>query len=81
MKDIVISGNRIKAELIILAACYLLANMLNAFSIWFYETRWIEMLTFQRLMIVITFCFYGLTWLGRGLWLLGEKLLNRRKTI
>lgn len=78
MKDIVISGNRIKAELIILAACYLLANMLNAFSIWFYETRWIEMLTFQRLIIVIALLIYGLTWVGRGVWFMGAKIMKGR---
>jgi len=69
MKDIIIRGKRIKTELKILILAYLFANLLNAFAIWFYETNWIEMLTFQRLIMAIAFLFYGLTWIGRGFWL------------
>jgi len=74
MKDIVISGKRIKTELSILFWCYIAANLLNAYSIWFYETRWIELLTFQRLIIVIAMFFYALTWFFRGIWYIAKKI-------
>ena len=70
MKDIVISGKQIQFELKILLCAYIAANLLNVFAIWFYETNWTEILTFQRLIIAITFLFYGLIWLGRGIWVL-----------
>lgn len=74
MKDIVISGKRIKTELTFLLWCYIAANFLNAFAIWIYETRWIELLTFQRLIIVIALFFYALTWFFRGIWYIAKKI-------
>jgi hypothetical protein len=70
MKDIVISGKRLQFELKILLWSFIAANLLNVFAIWFYGTNWIEILTFQRLIIAIAFLMYGLTWLGRGIWVL-----------
>lgn len=78
MKDIIISGIRIKTELLVFGACYLGANLLNVYSIWYYETRWIEILTFQRLIIVIALALYVMTWFVRGVGLLVGKLLKKR---
>jgi hypothetical protein len=74
MKDIVISGKRLQFELKILLWSFMAANLLNVFAIWFYETNWIEILTFQRLIIAIAFLMYCLTWLGRGIWALVERI-------
>ncbi len=80
MKDIIISGKRIKTELTILFWCYIAANFLNACAIWFYETRWIELLTFQRLIIVIALFFYTLTWFFRGIWYIAKKIGEKVRT-
>ena len=61
MKDIVISGQRIRTELYFLVAAYLLANILNVFSIWYYDANWIEVITFQPMVLLITSIFYAAT--------------------
>ncbi|ASB47998.1 hypothetical protein CDL62_01925 [Alkalitalea saponilacus] len=61
MRDIIISGKRIKTELYFLLIVWGVANLINAFSIWNYETSWVEMITFQPLILMITFFFYLLT--------------------
>ena len=61
MKDITISGQRIKTELYFIIASYLLANILNIFSIWYYNAKWIEVITFQRMVLLITSIFYVTT--------------------
>ncbi len=58
MKDIVISGKRIKTELLMLLYCYIAANLVNAFSIIYYKTEWVEMLIWQRFILFIAFLFY-----------------------
>lgn len=77
MKDIIITGKRIKTELKILLGAYITANLLNVFAIWYYETNWLELLTFQRLIIVISILLYSLTWVGRGLWILWRTIKKR----
>jgi hypothetical protein len=58
MKDIVITAGRIKTELKFLLYCYLAANLVNVYAIINYNTNWIELLTWQRLIILIAFIFY-----------------------
>ncbi len=81
MKDIIISGSRIKTELTFLFWCYFSANMLNVFSIWFYESRWIELLTYQGLVVVIALFFYGLSCLFRSVWYLIGKIIKRDRNV
>ncbi|TCO07776.1 hypothetical protein EV194_107160 [Natronoflexus pectinivorans] len=61
MRDIIISGKRIKTELYFLLIVWGVANLINAFAIWKYETSWVEMITFQPLILMLTFFFYLLT--------------------
>ncbi len=61
MKDIVIKGNRIKAELLMLLYCYIAANLVNVYAIIKYETSWIEIFTWQRFILFIAVLFYVVT--------------------
>lgn len=61
MKDIIITGKRIKTELFMLLYCYLAANLVNIFSILYYQTSWMELLTWQRFVLFIGFLFYLIT--------------------
>jgi hypothetical protein len=58
MKDIVISAGRIKTELKFMLYCYIAANLVNVYAILNYNTNWIELLTWQRLIILFAFIFY-----------------------
>ncbi|MFC2116989.1 hypothetical protein ACFLTU_10975, partial [Bacteroidota bacterium] len=53
MKDIVISGKRIRQELLILASCIGVAYLLNIISIIIFKTEWIELVS--QLHVVIAF--------------------------
>jgi len=66
MKDIIITGKRIKTELLMLLYCYIAANLVNVFSIIYYKTQWIELLTWQRFILFIAFLFYVVTVIVRG---------------
>jgi len=73
MKDIIIPGKRIKKELLILLYCYIVANLVNAFSIVYYKTEWVEMITWQRFVLLIAFLFYLVTVIFRLIFSLFRK--------
>jgi phosphotransferase system glucose/maltose/N-acetylglucosamine-specific IIC component len=75
MKDITITGKRIKTELFMLLYCYIAANLVNVFAIIYYQTSWLELFTWQRFIMFIGFLFYLVTVLVRGV----IYLLNPRK--
>jgi hypothetical protein len=47
--------------------CYLAANLVNIFSILYYQTSWMELFTWQRFVLFIGFLFYLVTILVRVL--------------
>jgi hypothetical protein len=53
MKDIQISGKKIKIELIILLIIIIISYLLNVFSIFFYKTQWTEL--FSSFFYVLAF--------------------------
>jgi hypothetical protein len=65
MKDIIITGKRIKTELYMLLYCYIAANLVNVFAIIYYQTSWMELWTWQRFVLFIGFLFYMVTVLVR----------------
>lgn len=73
MKDIIITGKRIRTELLMLLYSYLAANLLNMFAIVYYQSSWMELLTWQRFVLFIAFIFYLITVVVRGLVYLVKK--------
>jgi predicted MPP superfamily phosphohydrolase len=76
MKDIIITGKRLKTELLMLLYCYIAANVVNVFAIIYYQTSWMEVLTWQRFILFIAFLFYLVTVVVRGI----VYLVKGRKT-
>jgi uncharacterized membrane protein YbhN (UPF0104 family) len=74
MKDIIIPARRIKTEFLILLICIAVANLVNVYAIWHYETSWLELITWQRFVLFIGFIFYILTVVARLIALLVGKL-------
>jgi len=55
MKDIVITGKRLRLEGLIFTGCFIVAFLLNVFSIVFYKTEWKELYT-QLLWVICLSC-------------------------
>ncbi len=79
MRDIVIRGRSMRRELVVLAACVLLALLINAAAIVLYGTRWIELLTTVHITLMLALGLYvvagvlRLGWLGlRSVFRLGR---------
>lgn len=73
MKDIIITGKRIRTELLMLLYCYIVANLLNVFAIIYYQSSWMELFTWQRFVLFIAVIFYLITVVLRGLIYLGKR--------
>ena len=58
MKDIHIPGEVIRRELLIFIGCFLIAVVMNAGSIAYYQTNWIELITALDVTIVIACIMY-----------------------
>ena len=58
MKDIVIKGNILKRELIILCICFVVVNLLNVFAIWQYDTQWDELYKVWYAVLLVTVILY-----------------------
>lgn len=58
MKDIVISSKRMKKEVAILLACFIIAFVINIASIVIYKTSWLEIFTQIGYVIIITLTLY-----------------------
>ena len=65
MKDILIKGNRIKREVIIIVFCFVLALILNVVGIIIHGTEWKELLTQLHVVVILTFVIYLLLWFIR----------------
>jgi len=54
MKDIVIKWKWVKRELLLILACYILANIANLVSIVYYKTSWNELYSGQEYVFYLT---------------------------
>ncbi len=79
MKDIIISAQRQKKELIIFLGCFIAAEIVNAISIIVYGTSWMELLTHIGYAFFIAVCFYFLLLLLRGLLKGILHLINKKR--
>lgn len=80
MKDTLITACRKKTELITLLVCFLLANLLNLYSIITYKTPAIEMLTSMGYVLVASVFLYVVWSVLRLLFYAIRYLLKKRKT-
>ena len=77
MKDIVISSKRMKKEVAILLACFIIAFVINIASIVIYKTSWLEIFTQIGYVIIITLILYlGVTFLRLIIYLI-NRLVRR----
>jgi len=67
MQDIVIKEERIKLELIKLLICFMIANVLNLYSIVIYGTKWWELFTQFHWTLILSGFMYLLTLGGTGI--------------
>lgn len=58
MKDLIITSRRLKKEIYILSTCFIIAFLINIFSIIAFKTPWYEIFTQIGYVIVITFVLY-----------------------
>lgn len=79
MKDIIISGYRIKKELIILLVCFLASFGLNIYSIAKFETDWSELIGQLHIVILVSLVIYFLVLAFRLVFLGLHKLIKRNK--
>lgn len=72
MKDIVITGAKVRRELWWLLAAFILANLMNAYAIAKYDTAWKELFTTLGYVILLSLVLYLLIalvrWIAGGLW-------------
>jgi len=65
MKDLVIKGTRLKAELLVLAGCLVAAELLNVYSVIKFGTPWYELITQIGFVVVTALVFYVILWIVR----------------
>lgn len=67
MKDITISGKRIRTELKWLLGCFVAAIIFNLYAIILYQTSWAEFFSSLHVVVMLSLVFYLLLWFFRGL--------------
>lgn len=77
MKDLVISGKRVKTELIVLLGCFIASFCTNIGAIIAYHKSWTEMFSQIGFVVVIAVAFYAILLIIRLIILLFKKLLKR----
>ena len=60
MKDITISGKRIRTELKWLLGCFVAALIFNVYAIISYQTSWKEFITSLHVVVLLSLVFYVL---------------------
>lgn len=80
MKDTILTAHRKKVELITLLACFILANLVNAYAIIAYDTSAIEMFTSFFYVTAAAVLLYLLWSILRILFYGIKAILIKRKT-
>ena len=78
MKSVTISSKRIKTEFYIWLACLVTALILNIFSIIFYNTKWIELITQLGYVFAVSLVIYMLSGIIR-LFITGIKRIVQKR--
>jgi glucan phosphoethanolaminetransferase (alkaline phosphatase superfamily) len=77
MKDIIITSRRLKKEIYILSTCFIIAFLINIFSIITFKTPWYEIFTQIGYVLVITLISYLLVAIVRVIAILIKKMITR----
>lgn len=78
MKDLIITSNRLKKEIYILSTCFIIAFLINIFSIITFKTPWYEMFTQIGYVVAITLILYLFVVMVRAIVFLIRKLVTKR---
>lgn len=79
MKDIIVKASRIKTELYTLLACFVLANLLNVYAIFAYQTTLSELFSMLGYVSLFTIALYACWTILRLIFILLKKLFKQRK--
>jgi len=79
MKDITISGKRIRTELKWLLGCFVAAIIFNVYAIIRYQTSWAEFFSSLHVVVILSLVFYLLLWFFRGLISLIMRFSTRKR--
>ena len=79
MKDISISGKRIRTELKWLLGCFVAAIIFNVYVIIRYQTSWAEFFTSLHVLVLLSLVFYLLLLFFRGLISLIMRFSTRKR--
>ena len=79
MKDITISGKRIRTELKWLLGCFVAAIIFNVYAIIRYQTSWAEFFSSLHVMVILSLVFYFLLLFFRGLFSLIIRFSTRKR--
>ncbi len=79
MKDITISGKRIRTELKWLLGCFVAAIIFNVYAIIRYQTSWAEFFTSLHVLVLLSLLFYLLLLFFRGLISLIMRFSTRKR--
>lgn len=77
MKDLIITSRRLKKEIYILSTCFIIAFLINIFSIIAFKTPWYEIFTQIGYVLVITIILYLLVAIVRVVAFLIKKMITR----
>jgi hypothetical protein len=79
MKDISISGKRIRTELKWLLGCFVASIIFNVYAIIRYQTSWTEFFTTIHVVFILALVFYLLLFFFRGLFTLITRFSTRKR--
>ena len=79
MKDITISGKRIRTELKWLLGCFVAAFIFNVYAIIRYQTSWAEFFSSLHVVVILSLLFYLLLFFFRGLISLIMRFSTRKR--
>lgn len=79
MKDIIIGAKRIKTELLTFLACFVIANLLNLYSIIAYKTAYVELLTQIFYVLLFSVALYIVWTIIRIIIFTSKKLFKSKK--
>jgi len=65
MQDVILSAKRIRFEILMLLTCFVLAELLNVYSIVTYGTSWTEIFSKIGFVLVVMAVFYVIHWIIR----------------
>ena len=77
MKNIVITPQIIKRELLIWLFCLIIAIGMNIYAIVIYETSWSELYSQLGYVVAVSIVLYLIQWIFRGLFRLVKRLSGK----